>query len=233
MSAIELSQITNRLKNVTLMIEQIIKKRMNLLGLTQKELADKAGLTTAQISLFFNGSSTLNQKSLESLLSILDLNIEMYEKRFELAKKVAATFIEKELKSEDVCVMSKSLMAKESGESAIMLFYDIEEKYVNEIVKTRIVDYESTFAFFKAMVIQMMTSNLKFTGSAYSTSWNKLTSKKQPFAASIATAAAVMGPILPLGLLGLSVLGMSLFAKTSLVTPFEILAKSMLKRSNK
>ena len=45
MSAIELSQITNRLKNVTLMIEQIIKKRMNLLGLTQKELADKAGLT--------------------------------------------------------------------------------------------------------------------------------------------------------------------------------------------
>lgn len=124
-------------------------------------------------------------------------------------------------------------MAKESGESAIMLFYDIEEKYVNEIVKTRIVDYESTFAFFKAMVIQMMTSNLKFTGSAYSTSWNKLTSKKQPFAASIATAAAVMGPILPLGLLGLSVLGMSLFAKTSLITPFEILAKSMLKRSNK
>ena len=97
MSAIELSQITNRLKNVTLMIEQIIKKRMNLLGLTQKELADKAGLTTAQISLFFNGSSTLNQKSLESLLSILDLNIEMYEKRFELAKKAAATFIEKEL----------------------------------------------------------------------------------------------------------------------------------------
>ena len=84
-----------------------------------------------------------------------------------------------------------------------------------------------------AMVIQMMTSNLKFTGSAYSTSWNKLTSKKQPFAASIATAAAVMGPILPLGLLGLSVLGMSLFAKTSLITPFEILAKSMLKRSNK
>ena len=211
------------------MIQQIIKKRMNLLGLSQKELADKAGLTKAQMSMFLKGSSSLSQKSIERLFNILDINISMYDHRFDLAKEVAQSFIEQGLTDEDVFTMSKKTMSNKSKKREVLLFFDIDEHNVDEVVKTGIVDYESTFVFFKAMVVQMMISNLKFTSAAYSSSWDRLMSDKR-FKIGILAGAALVAPLNHLGLLGLSLLGVNLFSKATLTTPFELLAKSMLKQ---
>lgn len=215
------------------MLEQIVKTRMTLLGLSQKDLAEKANLTTAQISSFYNGKA-LSQKSLESIFSILEINMSIYEKRYELAMEVADILRSHGISEEEIISMSKKKMATISGKKEVMLFFDIKEDDYDASIESGIVDYESTFVFFKAMVLQMVACKGKFSPSSYLSSWNTLTSSKALKTAGFMTlgAAVGLGAIFPLGLIGLSAIWLSSFKTNSLMAPFNLLAKSLLKKEN-
>lgn len=136
------------------MIETIIKNRMALGGLTQAKLAEISGSTPTQIGLFLKGEAFLSKPSLEKSLSALGINIDIYEKRFQLALKAANKL--KNLKVEEVLKMSKQEMASKSGIQEIVFLFDVSERELDAMVASGIVDYEGTFPFFKAMVLHLM-----------------------------------------------------------------------------
>lgn len=209
------------------MIQKIIEKRMNLLGLSQKDLAEKAELTASQVSTFLNGS-TLNQKAIEKVLMVLDIDLEMYEKRFDLAKTTAERLKSNKVPVDDVIKMSKAQMARECEEPDISLFFDIKEKDASLMIEKGLVDYESTFVFFKAMVIQMMNSDMKFTNSDFNRSWDKILRS-----ADLATDFKKSMPIASLILLGplgwMIAACVMLFSKYTLSMPLKILSKDLFK----
>ena len=123
--------------------------------------------------MFLTESATLNQKAIENILNVLDIDLGMYEKRFNLAKTIAETFKKKNIPVSDVIKMSKEKMSSECENDDILLFFDVNYQMASIIIEKGLVDYESTFVFLKAMIIHMMNSDLKFTNLAYITSWKK------------------------------------------------------------
>jgi transcriptional regulator with XRE-family HTH domain len=71
------------------MIREIIKKRLSLSGAPQAELAEIVGINPAQMSLYLSGKSSLSHEYLEKLLVQMDINLNYYNERLELAEETA------------------------------------------------------------------------------------------------------------------------------------------------
>ena len=57
------------------MIEEVVKKRMRELGITQKQMAEKAKMTQPQLSNFFNKKHPITTVTLERIIQELNLII--------------------------------------------------------------------------------------------------------------------------------------------------------------
>jgi len=137
---------------------------MDLIGKTNAEVANAIGCSSTQLGIFLNGKGFLNQKALEKCLELTGINLNLYQHRFDVACEVAQKLINLNVDVSQAVEMSQQEMTSESGVQEVMSFLDVSngEKF-DEIYNNEIVDVESTFPYFKIIVLQLMQSGLKTT----------------------------------------------------------------------
>lgn len=206
-------------------IEELVKERMLYAGLTQAKLAELSGCTANQMGLFLKGAGFLNKTSLEKCLAVLGVRLDIYSKRFQLAKEAAIKL--KDLSRERVLAMTKKEMATITDLPEILCFFDVSESQLDNILNSRVVDYEGTYPYFKAIVLHLMQIGSKPpTPKTVENSFSKLSEVCAAFALPILGVGSVIGVATGL-LLGNKILSKSI---SNAFTPLVILTKQILKK---
>lgn len=209
------------------------------MGMSQAQFAECVSATPAQMSIFLRGKGSLSIDCLNKSLDLVGVNLSLYSKRNSLAKQVAVYLQSKNVSSIDN--WTKSDLSTFTQNKEIDLFFDIqtEDTYI-EIEKSGIIDIESTFPYFKALVsYYMQLDGSKPTASqakqALATllntsddSKNETTNQISKLAAGTALgaltfASPILGTVLAAASLAVSkqVGAFSLFAKTNKSSLFE------------
>ena len=153
------------------MLRQIVQERIHLAGISQAKVAEEIQSTPTQLSLYLRGEASLNNESLERCIEILDININTYHKRYEIAKKIATQFSEKNISVEAIMSMDKKMMIHLTGIEAIDTLLDVSTSELEKMIKYGLVDYESTYPFFRIMVAHIMQLGDKVTSKKAMNSW--------------------------------------------------------------
>ena len=137
-------------------IVETIQTRLDSMGMSQAQFAECVSATPSQMSIFLREKGSLSIECLNKSLDLVGVNLSLYSKRNTLAKEVASL-----LKSKNVSSIenwTKHDLAVFTQNDAIALLFDVQtkEEYI-EIEKSGIIDVESTFPFFKALVSYYMT----------------------------------------------------------------------------
>lgn len=143
------------------MIEKVIKDRMEVVGLTQHKLAQSIGCTPTQLSLFLKGEASLNRVSLNRCFDVLGIKLNSISLRIELAKKVAAILQTYSVK--EVVHMSRREMIDITKINEIEAFPEVTKREFDIMISTEVGNYESTFQYFKTLVLHYMESPDGFT----------------------------------------------------------------------
>lgn len=132
-------------------LREIVVSRRKEAGLTQAELAEKSGLTQAQLSNFESGKSTLNSDSLDKLFAVLRMQYsQTAEEQWNLAKLCAARLKERGIK--DVYLITREEMAEIAGNEEILLLQVVPKKLYDMYIDSRIVSEQNTYNYFQALV---------------------------------------------------------------------------------
>lgn len=136
-------------------IVETIQTRLESMGMSQAQFAECVSATPAQMSIFLRGKGSLSIDCLNKSLDLVGVNLSLYSKRNSLAKQVAVYLQSKNVSSIDN--WTKSDLSTFTQNKEIDLFFDIqtEDTYI-EIEKSGIIDIESTFPYFKALVSYYM-----------------------------------------------------------------------------
>ena len=131
-------------------------------------MAKEIGTSPTQLGLFLKGNGTLTNPVLEKLLNVVGINLEACENRNKLADQVAAILRERGITQKELEKWSKSQLALFTGINDLELLMDVDdiEKY-KRILESGLVDVESTFPYFKALVAYKL--NLKYSKITAST----------------------------------------------------------------
>jgi len=220
-------------------IVETIQTRLESMGMSQAQFAECVSATPAQMSIFLRGKGSLSIDCLNKSLDLVGVNLSLYSKRNSLAKQVAVYLQSKNVSSIDN--WTKSDLSTFTQNKEIDLFFDIqtEDTYI-EIEKSGVIDIESTFPYFKALVsYYMQLDGSKPTASqakqALATllntsddSKNETTNQISKLAAGTALgaltfASPILGTVLAAASLAVSkqVGAFSLFAKTNKSSLFE------------
>lgn len=210
------------------MVEEIVKNRMSLAGLTQAKLAEMSDCTATQMGLFLKGAGFLNKTSFEKCMAVLGVRLDIYDKRFQLAQKAALKL--KGLKSDEVIAMPKSEMASVTGIPEISSLFDVSEEELDNIVSSGIVDYEGTYPYFKAMVLHLMQVGEKASPKSVEKSFSKLAAACV-IAPAIVPAFPILGIASAIGIATGLLLGNKKYSSLSsnALTPLMVLTKQILK----
>jgi len=126
------------------------------MGMSQAQFAEYVSATPAQMSIFLRGKGSLSTDSLNKSLDLVGVNLSLYSKRTNLAREVAEYLVSKNVSSIDN--WTKSDLATFTQRKYISLFFDVQsEKEYEELEKSGIIDIESTFPYFKALVSYYMS----------------------------------------------------------------------------
>lgn len=136
-------------------IVDTIQTRLESMGMSQAQFAECVSATPAQMSIFLRGKGSLSIESLNKSLDLVGVNLSLYSQRTALAKEIASI-----LKSKNVSSIenwTKTDLAVFTQNKAIEHLFDVnsEDEYI-EIERSGIIDIESTFPFFKALVSYYM-----------------------------------------------------------------------------
>ena len=139
-------------------IVETIQSRLESMGMSQAQFAECVSATPAQMSIFLREKGTLSIEALNKSLDLVGINLSAYSKRNELAKEVASFLLSKNVTSIDN--WSKSDLSLFTQKQSISLLFDVknEQEYI-ELEKSGIIDIESTFPYFKALVSYYMSLN--------------------------------------------------------------------------
>ena len=137
-------------------IVETIQTRLDAMGMSQAQFAESVSATPAQMSIFLRGKGVLSTNSLNKSLDLVGINLSIFSKRNCLAKKIATYLRSKNVSS--IENWTKNELATFTNEKIILLLFDVHSKedYVN-IEKSGIIDIESTYPYFKALVSYYMT----------------------------------------------------------------------------
>lgn len=166
----------------------IIKERLPLTGVSQSEIANMINVSPAQLTQYLNGNSSLNKDSLDKLLKIVGINLNVYSNRLILAKTVAEKL--NGFSSDELVKMSKEEMINYTNIQQIRFYQDFTSEELKEIIDTMAYDYEDTFSFFKSLVVFYKESGNKenVTHTLTKNTWVKL--------AAIAASGILVGGII-------------------------------------
>lgn len=158
------------------MIVEDIKNRMKLMGITNSQLAEWIGSNPAQLSLFFkNEGASLKIHILQKCLDELGIDTAVYTRRYNLALSVAEK-LNDQYSIEEVSSFSKEMMAKVADNEIILQFIDADATEFAQIKEKGVVDIESTYPFFRTMVLQLMGTGRQLTKSSVNSSLSALAS---------------------------------------------------------
>ena len=139
-------------------IVETIQSRLESMGMSQAQFAECVSATPAQMSIFLREKGTLSIEALNKSLDLVGINLSAYSKRNELAKEIASFLLSKNVTSIDN--WSKSDLSLFTQEQSISLLLDVkDEKEYMEMERSGIIDIESTFPYFKALVSYYMSLN--------------------------------------------------------------------------
>lgn len=137
-------------------IVEIIRTRLESMGMSQAQFAECVCATPAQMSMFLREKGALSIEAINKSFDLVGVNLSLYSKRNELAKEVASLLLLKNVTSIDN--WTKTDLVQFTQHKSISLLFDVkdEQEYL-EIEQSGIVDIESTFQYFKALVSYYMT----------------------------------------------------------------------------
>jgi transcriptional regulator with XRE-family HTH domain len=137
-------------------IVEAIQTRLESMGMFQAQFAECVSATPAQMSIFLRDKGSLSIDSLNKSLDLVGINLSLYSNRNSLAKQVAAYLLSKNISSIDN--WTKNDIAVFTQQKTISLLFDVKskEEYI-ELEKSGIIDIESTFQYFKALVSYYMS----------------------------------------------------------------------------
>lgn len=132
-------------------LREVIVSRRKKVGITQVELAEKAGITQAQLSNFESGKSTLNSDSLDKLFAVLKIkSAQSAEAQWELADLCAERLKERGVK--DVFLITREEMAVIAENEEILLLQIVNDKLYDMYAKSGIVNEHNTYNYFQTLV---------------------------------------------------------------------------------
>ena len=138
-------------------IIDVIKTRLEAMGMSQAQFAEKASATPAQMSIFLRKKGSLSTDSLNKCLDLVGVDLSLYSKRHKLAKDVASFLRKKQVVSIEKN-WTKEDLAEFTHQPSISLLFDVKsQKEYREIATSGIIDIESTYPYFKALVSYYMT----------------------------------------------------------------------------
>lgn len=146
-------------------IVEAIQTRLESMGMSQAQFAECVSATPAQMSIFLRDKGSLSIDSLNKSLDLVGINLSLYSNRNSLAKQVATYLLSKNVSSIDN--WTKNDLAVFTQQKTISLLFDVKskEEYI-ELEKSGIIDIESTFQYFKALVsYYMLLEGIKPTAS--------------------------------------------------------------------
>lgn len=156
------------------MIIEVIKSRMEVVGLTQAKLSEAIDCTPTQLSLFLKGEASLNRTALEKCFEILGISLSTISKRIDLARKTAERLTSYTI--EEIALMNRDKMIQLTGFKDLIALPEVTKEEFEMMISSGIADYESTFQYFKSLVLQFRQLPSKITPKAAATSLNLLAS---------------------------------------------------------
>lgn len=212
------------------MIIEDIKNRMKLTGMTNTQLSSLIDSSQAQLSLFFKGQgASLKIDSLQKCFDELGMDTGIYTRRYDLAIKVAEV-LKKKYSVEEVSLFSKEKMARETKLEQINQFIDVDYQGFQKLKETGIVDIESTYPFFRTIVLQLMGISAQPTKTSVNASLSNI-AKAIGFLAPVGLIAGPIGLGIMLGatsLTGASLMSLPKIGKA--IYPLISITELILKR---
>ena len=143
--------------------------------MTQANLARMIETSPNQLGNYLKGQGSLTERSLNKCFDILDINVDKYKQQYNIALKAAQIFNNNNTAFDEVMRMTKDTLISKTSIEEIKFLIDVntEDEY-EEIIKCRIVDYQSTIPYFKAMVVYLMNSSEKVTSKNNVNTWSLL-----------------------------------------------------------
>lgn len=213
-------------------IVETIQTRLDSMGMSQAQFAECVSATPSQMSIFLREKGSLSIESLNKSLDLVGVNLSLYSKRNTLAKEVASLLKSKSVSS--IENWTKQDLATFTQNEAISLLFDVQsqEEYI-ELEKSGIIDVESTFPYFKALVSYYMSlDGVKPTASQAKQALANLlnesslnTDDSSNQVGKIATTAALGAITVASPILG-SVLAVASLAVTKQVGAFSLFSKT-------
>ena len=123
------------------------------MGTSQAQIAKVIGTNPTQLSVFLKGNGTLPSSTLDKLLNLIGINLELYNYRSDMANRVVESLKRKDITQTQLDKLNKNDIIQLTGIQEIDLLVDVydTDKYL-EILNSRLIDIESTFPYFKALV---------------------------------------------------------------------------------
>ncbi|MCS2366470.1 helix-turn-helix transcriptional regulator [Bacteroides caccae] len=132
-------------------LREIVISRRKKAGLTQIELAEKSGITQAQLSNFESGKATLNSDSLDKLFAVLKMkSAQSAEAQWDLAGLCAERLKERGIK--DVSLITREEMSKIAENEEILLLQIINDKLYDMYASSGIINEHNTYNYFQTIV---------------------------------------------------------------------------------
>ena len=131
-------------------ISEIINDRIKSSGKSQAEIAKEIDTTPSQLGLFLKGEASLTRKSMNRCLEVLNIDLMMYKRRNDLAKRIAKALKAKRIT--DIGNLTKEDIIALTGEKALRLFREEDEHRFKEIKESGYIDPESTYNYMKGLI---------------------------------------------------------------------------------
>jgi transcriptional regulator with XRE-family HTH domain len=131
-------------------ISEIINDRIKSSGKSQAEIAKEIDTTPSQLGLFLKGEASLTRKSMNRCLEVLNIDLMMYKRRNDLAKRIAKALKAKRIT--DIGNLTKEDIIALTGEKALRLFREEDEHRFKEIKDSGYIDPESTYNYMKGLI---------------------------------------------------------------------------------
>lgn len=156
------------------MLPEVIRSRMEVVGITQAKLSEAIGCTPTQLSFFLKDEASLNRIALDKCFDILGISLTSISNRIELARRVAELLSSSQIES--IAEMSRARMIQLTGLKELLALPEVTKEEFEMMISSGVADYESTFQYFKSLVLQFRQLPSKITPKAATSSLNFLAS---------------------------------------------------------
>lgn len=113
-------------------IRELITQKRTEVGMTQKELSEKTGITQARISDFESGKRTMTSDNIDKIFNALEIHFKQNkEEQWNFAKECARILKSKDINSIDN--LTKEEVATLTGKNELLAMKEYNDKLYDEL----------------------------------------------------------------------------------------------------